>query len=164
MIAARAFDITRHSFRHSLNLKFKWILLIMSKGAEVTGRRDRRKPSQNVSYVEGNSDSSDDDDDDAPPPAKVAKTASSTPASKTGVGASNSRNASKKSPQKPSTTTTKPHDGTKNARGELVFEGADDFRPNRTPKEVLHAGSFGGTYFRPIYSRSFLFLDAFSRP
>ncbi|XP_076130434.1 uncharacterized protein LOC143112068 isoform X2 [Alosa pseudoharengus] len=27
-----------------------------------------------------------------------------------------------------------------------------EFRPNMTPKEVLQAGSFGGTYFRPIYS------------
>jgi len=130
---------------------------MMSKGAGETGRRGRRKPSQNVSYVEGNSDTSGDDDDDAPPPAKMAKTArkpSSTPASKT-AGPSKSKNTStKKSPQKSSTTTksTKPHDGTKNARGELVFDGVDDFRPNRTPKEVLHAGSFGGTYFRPIYS------------
>ncbi|CAJ1934449.1 unnamed protein product [Cylindrotheca closterium] len=27
-----------------------------------------------------------------------------------------------------------------------------DFHPNRTPEEVLRAGSFGGTYFRPISS------------
>lgn len=27
-----------------------------------------------------------------------------------------------------------------------------DFQPNRTPEEVLRAGSFGGTYFRPITS------------
>jgi hypothetical protein len=27
-----------------------------------------------------------------------------------------------------------------------------DFHPNRTPEEVLRAGSFGGTYFRPIIS------------
>jgi hypothetical protein len=27
-----------------------------------------------------------------------------------------------------------------------------DFHPNRTPEEVLRAGSFGGTYFRPIPS------------
>ncbi|CAL1164123.1 unnamed protein product, partial [Cladocopium goreaui] len=26
------------------------------------------------------------------------------------------------------------------------------FRPSLTPKEVLHAGAFGGTYFRDIYS------------
>ena len=28
----------------------------------------------------------------------------------------------------------------------------NDFRPNRTPQEVLRAGSFGGTYFRAIVS------------
>ena len=28
----------------------------------------------------------------------------------------------------------------------------EDFHPNRTPEEVLRAGSFGGTYFRPISS------------
>merc|ERR1712156_1115090 len=27
-----------------------------------------------------------------------------------------------------------------------------EFRPNMTPKEVLQAGSFGGTFFRPIKS------------
>lgn len=40
--------------------------------------------------------------------------------------------------------------------GELSFQGKcpgiKDFRPNRTPEEVLRAGSFGGTYFRPIVS------------
>ena len=36
--------------------------------------------------------------------------------------------------------------------GRLVFPGYADFRPNLTPKEVLQAGSFGGTYFRRIHS------------
>ncbi|XP_078496361.1 uncharacterized protein LOC144752237 [Lissotriton helveticus] len=40
----------------------------------------------------------------------------------------------------------------RNKKGELVFEDIPNFRPNMTPKEVLQAGSFGGTYFRPIYS------------
>ena len=46
------------------------------------------------------------------------------------------------------------------ATGELTFTGGSsdikamlkDFKPNRTPEEVLRAGSFGGTYFRPIVS------------
>ena len=40
----------------------------------------------------------------------------------------------------------------KNTKGVLVFKGVTDFQPNLTPKEVLQAGSFGGTYFRPIDS------------
>ncbi|XP_071492802.1 uncharacterized protein [Diadema antillarum] len=40
----------------------------------------------------------------------------------------------------------------KNAKGELVFPDYPEIRPNMTPKEVLQAGSFGGTYFRPIKS------------
>jgi hypothetical protein len=66
---------------------------------------------------------------------------------------------------------------TRNAKGELVFKDHTDFRPNLTPEEVIrlglflffsyllfhpplfaginidiYAGSFGGTYFRPITS------------
>jgi len=40
----------------------------------------------------------------------------------------------------------------KNSKGVLEFADAPDFCPNMTPKEVLQAGSFGGTYFRPITS------------
>lgn len=41
---------------------------------------------------------------------------------------------------------------TKNKKGELVFQDHPEFLPNMTPKEVLQAGSFGGTYYRPIKS------------
>ena len=40
----------------------------------------------------------------------------------------------------------------KNKFGELVFKDHLDFTPNLTPKEVIKAGSFGGTYFRTILS------------
>ncbi|XP_053397086.1 uncharacterized protein LOC123552860 isoform X1 [Mercenaria mercenaria] len=40
----------------------------------------------------------------------------------------------------------------RNAKGQLVFPDHPELRPNMTPKEVLQAGSFGGTYFRPIKS------------
>lgn len=36
--------------------------------------------------------------------------------------------------------------------GIIVFEDFPKFRPNLTPKEVFQMGSFGGTYYRPIYS------------
>jgi hypothetical protein len=46
------------------------------------------------------------------------------------------------------------------ATGALTFTAKDpevqkllkDFHPNRSPEQVLRAGSFGGTYFRPIVS------------
>mmetsp|Transcript_12055 Transcript_12055/g.18209 ORF Transcript_12055/g.18209 Transcript_12055/m.18209 type:complete len:233 (+) Transcript_12055:151-849(+) len=38
------------------------------------------------------------------------------------------------------------------SNGELVFFDYPHFRPNMTPAEVIQSGSFGGTYFRPIYS------------
>lgn len=40
----------------------------------------------------------------------------------------------------------------RNKAGYLVFEDYPEFRPNLTPAEVIQKGSFGGTYFRPIYS------------
>jgi hypothetical protein len=36
--------------------------------------------------------------------------------------------------------------------GDFSFEGHPDFTPNRSPKDILQAGSFGGTYFRTIVS------------
>jgi hypothetical protein len=36
--------------------------------------------------------------------------------------------------------------------GVLHFADVPSFQPNMSPKEVLQSGSFGGGYFRPIYS------------
>jgi hypothetical protein len=36
--------------------------------------------------------------------------------------------------------------------GSFIFEDFPEFLPNRSPQEILQAGSFGGTYFRPIKS------------
>lgn len=40
----------------------------------------------------------------------------------------------------------------KNSKGEIVFKDYSEFRPNLTPREIIKLGSFGGTYWRPIYS------------
>ena len=40
----------------------------------------------------------------------------------------------------------------KNNRGEIIFTDYPDFIPNLTPTEIFNMGSFGGTYWRPIYS------------
>ena len=38
------------------------------------------------------------------------------------------------------------------ASGSDVETAIREFRPNRTPEDILRFGSFGGTYFRPIHS------------
>lgn len=35
----------------------------------------------------------------------------------------------------------------------IRFKDYPEFRPNLTPKEIFKLGSFGGTYWRPIYSK-----------
>jgi len=39
-----------------------------------------------------------------------------------------------------------------NKYGEYIFEDYPEFTPNLSPKEMFQLGSFGGTYWRPIYS------------
>lgn len=46
----------------------------------------------------------------------------------------------------------KHHEIKRDKHGKLVFADYPEFKPNLTAKEVLQAGSFGGTYFRPIKS------------
>ena len=37
--------------------------------------------------------------------------------------------------------------------GEVIsFSDWPDFRPNMTPREIFQEGSFGGSYWRPIFS------------
>lgn len=59
----------------------------------------------------------------------------------------------KNPPQKPiglvKQTSIKP---TRDKNGNIHFSDRGDFVPNLTPKEIFHLGSFGGTYYRPIYS------------
>jgi len=41
----------------------------------------------------------------------------------------------------------------RNSKGEIIFKDYPDFLPNLTPREIFLLGSFGGTYWRPIYSQ-----------
>ena len=40
----------------------------------------------------------------------------------------------------------------RNSSNQLVFNDFPDFLPNLTPKQIFEKGSFGGTYWRKIYS------------
>ena len=40
----------------------------------------------------------------------------------------------------------------RNSNREFVFDDYPNFRPNLSPREIFKMGSFGGTYWRPIYS------------
>ena len=40
----------------------------------------------------------------------------------------------------------------KDKNGRIIFKDAPNFTPNLTPREMFQLGSFGGTYWRPIYS------------
>ena len=48
--------------------------------------------------------------------------------------------------------TTKKHTKTERIKT-LQFKGFPDFKPNLTPRQIFKLGSFGGTYWRPIFSR-----------
>jgi hypothetical protein len=41
---------------------------------------------------------------------------------------------------------------TRDADGTFHFNSDSSFLPNKSPEELLREGSFGGTYFRPLYS------------
>jgi len=40
----------------------------------------------------------------------------------------------------------------RNSNNEIIFKDFPEFTPNLSPREIFLAGSFGGTYWRPIYS------------
>lgn len=58
-------------------------------------------------------------------------------------------NKTKKNNVRPKNVTVKQ----KKRNGSLYFKDYPEFRPNLTPREMFQLGSFGGTYWRPIYSR-----------
>ncbi len=41
----------------------------------------------------------------------------------------------------------------RNTKGEILFNGYPEFKPNRTPREMFQSGIMGGTYWRPIHSK-----------
>ncbi|KAK8058035.1 hypothetical protein PG994_008483 [Apiospora phragmitis] len=50
-------------------------------------------------------------------------------------------------------TPTAPPPTRDEATGEYHFASHPDFRPNKSPESILREGAFGGTYFRPLYSK-----------
>ncbi|KAI7759348.1 hypothetical protein LZL87_008725 [Fusarium oxysporum] len=42
---------------------------------------------------------------------------------------------------------------TRDASGAFHFDSHPDFRPNKSPEEIIREGSFGGSYWRPLFSK-----------
>ena len=42
---------------------------------------------------------------------------------------------------------------TRDASGVYHFESHPEFQPNKSPEEIMREGCFGGSYWRPLYSR-----------
>ncbi|VUC32107.1 unnamed protein product [Clonostachys rosea] len=42
---------------------------------------------------------------------------------------------------------------TRDDAGTFHFESHPDFRPNKSPEEIIREGSFGGSYWRPLFSK-----------
>ncbi|RGP65870.1 hypothetical protein FLONG3_9002 [Fusarium longipes] len=42
---------------------------------------------------------------------------------------------------------------TRDINGTIRFASHPDFRPNKSPEEIIREGSFGGSYWRPLYSK-----------
>ncbi|KAJ0141714.1 Adenylosuccinate synthetase [Fusarium oxysporum f. sp. albedinis] len=41
----------------------------------------------------------------------------------------------------------------RDASGAFHFDSNPDFRPNKSPEEIIREGSFGGSYWRPLFSK-----------
>lgn len=48
--------------------------------------------------------------------------------------------------------TSKQLEPKRNKNQEFIFSDFTEFKPNLSPEEIFRLGSFGGTYWRPIYS------------
>ncbi|KAK7968083.1 uncharacterized protein PG986_002360 [Apiospora aurea] len=90
---------------------------------------------------------------------------------KKGAAASSTKIKAEPSPPPPSTTATPhpdldtivagwtswtptaPPPARDEVTGEYHFESHPDFRPNKSPASILREGAFGGTYWRPLYSK-----------
>ena len=68
-------------------------------------------------------------------------------------GTQKTKTKTKPKPKRPSSITRKSHRNPIRRNGTIYFADYPDFRPNLTPSQMFQYGSFGGTYWRPIYSK-----------